>query len=197
MPEKLPRRSHPLVGWTFVALGAVGLLLNLGFYLWHCRSVGFAPWPVGEEALAALAGIVRASVPAAILLVLGVLLPLQRLAGQPGRMDLLSRTVTATLLVVFGGIWLVRLNTVGFASLWARREVLGELVLPAALLENRVWSANIMLVLAVAVLSLPLNQALRKLLSRRDLPRAAWPLWLLGGVWWVGLAAVLLIAGAR
>lgn len=187
--------SHPLTGWAFVALGCAGLVVNLALYLWRCSVAGIDPVPIRGEALAILAGIVRAALPAAVLLVLGVLVPLQQLGDRPERRDFLSRTVTASLLVVLGGYWLLRLNLVGFASLWARREPLGDLILPAALLENRVWSGNIMLVFAVALLSLPLNTLVRKLLARDGMARAPWPAWLVAGIWWVGLVAVLLVAG--
>ena len=142
-----------------------------------------------------LAGVVREALPAAILLVLGVLMPLQQLGTVVERRDLLSRIITTALLLVGGGYWILRLNLVGFASLWARQQPLGDLILPAALLENRVWWANIMLIFVVAVLSLPLNTLVRKLLAMESVPRAPWPLWLVGAAWWVGLAAVLLLAG--
>jgi len=187
--------SHVLVGWFYAALGTVGLLSNLGVYVWRCRMASVPVWPVADESLLILAGVVRQTLPGAIVLVLGVLFPLQRLGRKEGRIDLLSRTVTASLLGVAGGYWILRLNLVGFASLWSRQQPLGDLVLPAALLENRVWSANIMLVFLIAVLSLPLNTFIRRLLARPDFRRAPWPLWLMASVWWVGLAAVLLIAG--
>ena len=152
-------------------------------------------WPVADDSLLILAGVVRQTLPGAIVLVLGVLLPLQRFARSRRRIDLLSRTITGSLLIVIGVYWILRLNLVGFASLWSRKQALGDLVLPAALLENRVWFANIMLVFLVAVLSLPLNTFVRRLLAQSGIGRAPWPLWLIGSVWWVGLAAVLLIAG--
>jgi hypothetical protein len=152
-------------------------------------------YPVRGESLEIMAGIVRGALPAAVLLVLGVLLPLQQLGRRADRRDLLSRLVTGALLAVFGGYWILRLNLVGFASLWARREPLGDLILPAALLENRVWSGNIMLIFVVAVLSLPLNTLVRRLLAREEMPGAPWPAWLVAGAWWVGLVAVLLVAG--
>jgi hypothetical protein len=194
---KLSKRppSHPLTGWAFVALGWLGLAGNLSLYLWRCSSRGVAPLPLEGEALDIMAGILRTALPAAVLLVLGVLLPLQQMGTRTDRRDRLSRLVTATLLAVFGGYWILRLNLVGFASLWSRRELLGDLVLPAALLENRVWSANIMLVFVVALLSLPVNTLVRRLLAREELPRAPWPAWLVAGIWWVGLVAVLLVAG--
>jgi len=186
--------SHPLTGWAFVVLGCTGLVVNLAIYLWRCSAEGIAPMPVRGEALSILATIMRSALPAAVLLALGVLLPMQQLGNRPERRDRLSRTVTTSLLVVLGGYWLLRLNLVGFASLWARREPLGDLILPAALLENRVWSGNIMLVFTVALLSLPLNTLVRRLLARDGMARAPWPAWLVAGIWWVGLVAVLLIA---
>ena len=194
---ELPRRepSHPMTGWVFVTLGCLGLAANLAIYFWRCSAESVAPWPIQGQSLQVLAGIVREALPAAILLVLGVLIPLQRLGSVVERRDLLSRTITAALLLVAGGYWILRLNTAGFASLWARQEPLGDLMLPAALLENRVWSANIMVIFVVAVLSLPLNTLVRRLLSLEGVRRAPWPLWLVGAAWWVGLAAVLLLAG--
>ncbi|RKZ17940.1 hypothetical protein DRQ53_01910 [bacterium] len=190
-----PAPSHPIVGWAFVLLGCAGLLLNSLAWLWRCRTAEVSVWPLAGDSVTLLAAVLREALPAAILLVLGVMIPLQRLAAQRHRVDLLSRLVTGSLLTVFGGYWLLRLNTVGYASLWARREMLGDLVLPAALLENRVWMTNIMLVLFVALLSLPLNSLVRRLLARQTMPRAHWGLWLVGSLWWVGLAAVLLLAG--
>jgi len=187
--------SHPLTGWAFVALGCAGLVVNLGLYVWRCIGQELPVYPVRGESLDIMAGIVRGAFPAAALLVLGVLLPLQQLGRMADRRDTLSRLVTGTLLAVFGGYWILRLNLVGFASLWARREPLGDLILPAALLENRVWSGNIMLILVVAVLSLPLNTLVRRLLALEEMPGAPWPAWLVSGVWWVGLVAVLLVAG--
>ena len=195
MAEVRIRPSHVLVGWSFVVLGTVGLLSNFVVYALRCRGAAVPVWPVNDESLLILANVVRQTLPGAVVLVLGVLLPLQRMAGRQRRIDTLSRTITASLLSVVGGYWILRLNLVGFASLWSRQQPLGDLVLPAALLENRVWSANIMLLFLVAVLSLPLNTFVRRLLDRRELPRAPWPLWLISSVWWVGLAAVLLIAG--
>lgn len=187
--------SHPLTGWAFVVLGCAGLLINLGLYVWRCLGQDVPVYPVQGASLEVLAAIVRGALPAAILLVVGVLLPLQQLGRREDRRDRLSRLVTATLLVVFGGYWILRLNLVGYASLWARREPLGDLLLPAALLENRVWSGNIMLIFVVALLSLPLNTLVRRLLAREEMPGAPWPAWLVAGVWWVGLVAVLLVAG--
>ena len=195
MAEVRMRPSHPLVGWSFVALGTAGLFSNLTVYALRCRAASVPIWPVADESLLILAGVVRQTLPGAIVLVLGVLLPLQRMARNRRRIDLLSRTITTSLLGVFGAYWLLRLNLVGFASLWSRQETLGDLVLPAALLENRVWSTNIMRVLSVAVLSLPLNTFVRRSLRSSGVGRAPWPLWLIGSVWWVGLVAVLLIAG--
>jgi hypothetical protein len=195
MAEVRMRSSHPLVGWSFVALGTVGLLSNLTVYVLRCRGASVPLWPVVDDSLLILAGVVRQTLPGAIVLVLGVLLPLQRFARSRRRIDLLSRTITGSLLIVIGVYWILRLNLVGFASLWSRKQALGDLVLPAALLENRVWFANIMLVFLVAVLSLPLNTFVRRLLAQSGIGRAPWPLWLIGSVWWVGLAAVLLIAG--
>jgi hypothetical protein len=170
--------------------------VNVSLYLWRCLARDVPVYPVSGEALEILAGIMRAALPAAVLLVAGVLLPIQQLGRREDRRDRLSRLVTATLLVVFGGYWIVRLNLVGFASLWERRELLGDLVLPAALLENRVWSGNIMLIFVVVLLSLPLNTLVRKLLAREEMPGAPWPAWLVAAVWWVGLVAVLLVAGS-
>jgi hypothetical protein len=195
MVEVRMRPSHPLVGWSFVALGTAGLLSNLAVYALRCRGASVPIWPVADESLLILADVVRQTLPGAIVLMLGVLLPLQRLARNRRRIDLLSRTVTGSLLSVVGAYWLLRLNLVGFASLWSRQQPLGDLVLPAALLENRVWSANIMLMFLIAVLSLPLNAFVRRLLAQTGIRRAPWPLWLIGSLWWVGLVAVLLIAG--
>ena len=194
---ELPRRepSHPMTGWAFVALGCAGLAVNLAIYLWRCGAESLMPWAVRGESLPVLAGVVREALPAAILLVLGVLVPLQQLGNVVERRGLLSRIITTALLLVGGGYWILRLNLVGFASLWARQQPLGDLVLPAALLENRVWSANIMLIFAVALLSLPLNTFVRRLLAMERVRRAPWPLWLVAAAWWVGLAAVLLLAG--
>jgi hypothetical protein len=187
--------SHPLTGWAFVVLGCAGLCVNLGLYLWRCHARDIPVWPVSGEALEVLAAIMRWALPAAVLFVAGVLLPIQHLGNRPERRARLSRLVTATVLVVLGGYWVLRLNLVGFASLWQRREPLGDLILPAALLENRVWSGNIMLIFFVALLSLPVNTLVRRLLAREDLRPAPWPGWLLAGIWWVGLVAVLLVAG--
>jgi hypothetical protein len=195
MAEVRTHPSHVLVGWSFVTLGAVGLLSNLVVYALRCRGASVPVWPVAGDSLLILASVVRQTLPGAIVLVLGVLFPLQRLGRRKPRIDLLSRTVTASLLTVVGAYWVLRLNLVGFASLWSRQQPLGDLVLPAALLENRVWSANIMLVFLIALLSLPLNTFVRRLLDRPDFPRAPWPLWLIASVWWVGLVAVLLVAG--
>lgn len=194
-----PRRrpSHPLVGWAFVVLGCAGLVASLAAYLSRCASGDVEAWPLAGPSLEVLAGVLRVALPGAVLLMLGVLLPLQRLGHRPESIDRLSRLVTGALLFVVGGGWLLRLNLVGFASLWARREPLGDLVLPAAMLENRVWSANIMLIFVVALVSLPLNTMVRRLLARPGMARAPWPLWLVGSLWWVGLVAVLLIAGIR
>jgi hypothetical protein len=189
------RPSHPLTGWAFVILGCAGLVLGIASYLWRCASADVPAWPVAGMALEELASVVRVSLPAAVLLTLGVLLPLQRWGLEPSRRSLLVRLVTTSLLVVLGGYWILRLNLVGFASLWARQQPLGDLLLPAALLENRVWSANIMVVFAVALLSLPLNSMVRRLLRREEGPRAPWPLWSIAGIWWIGLPAVLLLAG--
>ena len=187
--------SHPLTGWAFVVLGCAGLLINLGLYVWRCSTQGVPLYPIEGAALGILAGIMRGALPAAVALVVGVLLPLQQFGRRPDRRDRLSRLVTATLLVVFGGYWIVRLNLVGFGSLWARREPLGDLIVPAALLENRVWSGNIMLIFVVVLLSLPLNTLVRRLLAREEMPGAPWPAWLVAGIWWVGLVAGLLVAG--
>lgn len=194
--QRVARRpSHPVTGWSFVVLGTAGIVVGGAAWLARCGATGVAAWPVEGRSLELLADVVRVSVPAAVLLLLGVLLPLQALAWRPDRRDLLARTVTTAVLVVVGGAWMLRVNLVGYASLWARREPLGDLLLPAALLENRVWSANIMLVFAVALASLPLNTFVRRMLDRPGMRRAPWPLWMLGATWWVGLVAVLLIAG--
>jgi hypothetical protein len=184
-----------LTGWAFVALGIAGLVVNVTLYVWRCLDRGLPVYPIQGDTLEVLAGILRGVLPAAVILVGGVLLPLQQLGRRRDRRDRLSRLVTATLLVVFGGYWILRLNLVGFASLWSRREPLGDLILPAALLENRVWSANIMLIFVVAILSLPLNTLVRRLLDREETSPAPWPAWLVAGVWWVGLVVVLLVAG--
>jgi hypothetical protein len=190
-----PDPSHPLLGWSFSLVGTLGLALGLALHAARCRQQGVGPWPDDPVSVAVLAGVVRDGLPAALALVLGFLLPLQQMGNRPARHRALARILTMTPLLVLGGYWLARMNLVGFGSLWSRPERLGELTLPAALVENRVWWANIMVVLALALMALPLHSAIVRALRRRDLRRAPWFLWLTGSVGWLGLAAALLLAG--
>jgi hypothetical protein len=190
-----PGPSHPLLGWTFSLVGTLGLGLGLALYVARCRQHGVEPWPDDPASAAVLASVVRDGLPAALALILGFLLPLQQMGNRPARRRALARILTVTPLLVLGAYWLARMNLVGFGSLWSRPERLGETTLPAALLETRVWSANIMVVLALALLSLPLHSAIVRVLRRPELGRAPWFLWLTGTMGWVGLAAALLLAG--
>lgn len=195
---RVPRQpSHPIVGWGFAGLGLAGLVWTTVAYGLGCAQSGVAAWPVGSPQWAILDPLARTAAPMALAFVVGALLPLQRWADQPSHAVRLARWVTAVVLILLGTVWVLRLNRVGFASLWARHEVLGDFSLPAAVLENRVWSANIMLVLVIALLSLPLNRLVRAGLARTGMPRVHWSLWIGAGCWWVGLAAVALLAAGR
>lgn len=165
------RLGH-LAGWglALLALGAwIGVVVRaLGTTSLH----GYPELPTTPNALAAW----RDAASLALILALGivtvVLFPLQRLGRHPQgaiRLGRLWGILTAV------GIWAAigyRLNRFTYGGLWRTREEVGDLIVPAAIVEPRVWYANIGLTLACAVLALALMAVLERLLPRLGAPRA-------------------------
>lgn len=182
-----------LAGWGLVLLAVaawIGLFVEaLGTAAYH----GYPSTPTTPNALAAWRDAASFVLLMALVVVIVVLFPLQRL-GRTGRGA--DRLALLWGVLVAVGTWLVvgyRLNRFTYGGLWRTREEIGELILPMALVEPRVWYANIALTLACAILALVLRAAFDRVLPRLSAPRAPGALVATAGVLLLLLAPVSIV----
>ena len=165
-------RLHHLAGWGFVLLTVAAWVGWVVEALSTTTLHGYPSAPTTPNAVAAWRDAASFVLLLSMVAIIVVLFPLQRLgraANGPVRLARLWGILAAV------GIWLVvgyRLNRFTYGGLWRSREEIGELVVPVALAEPRVWYANIGLTLACAVLAIVLLATLERILPRLRARRA-------------------------
>lgn len=194
-----PRRLHNFAGWGLLLL-AVAAWIGVAWQALGAASFhGYPSTPTTPNALAAW----RDAGSLGLVLVLGVvtvlLFPLQRLGGKENGAVRLAR-LWAVLMAI--GVWAVtgfRVNRYTYGELWRTRQEMGDLIIPAAIAEPRVWYANIGLTLACSILAIILLAVFERVLPRLGAPRTPRPVVLVSGLallllapvsivpaWWVG-----------
>ena len=193
MESNRSRRLQHLAGWgaVLLALGALAGLVAIA--VTTATAQGYPIAPETPNAVAAWRDAASTVLVLALAVLAVLLLPLQQFGRRNDGVRRLAR-----LWGVLGalGVWLFvgyRLNRFTFGTLWRTKQEIGDLVLPAAIAEPRIWYNNIGLTLGCAILGLVLVAALERLLPRLGVRRAPRPLLITAGVVLLALAPLSIV----
>jgi arylsulfatase A-like enzyme len=159
-------RLHHLAGWALLLLAVASIAVFAFQAADTAEHHGYPLAPVTPNAVAAWRDAASTTLMGALAVILVVLLPLQRLGRRPDGPVRLARLWGV---LVALGVWLMvgyRLNRFTYGGLWRSREEVGDLLVPAAVVEPRIWYNNIGLTLGCAVLAIVLMAVLERLLPR-------------------------------
>ncbi|HKK71890.1 MAG TPA: sulfatase [Candidatus Krumholzibacteria bacterium] len=186
-------RLHHLAGWALVLLAMSSIAVFVIRAVETSGLHGYPLAPITPNAVAAWRDAASTTLMGSLAVILVVLLPLQRLGRRPDGAVRLAR-LWGVLIAV--GAWAMigyRLNRFTYGGLWRSREEVGDLLVPAALVEPRIWYNNIGLTLGCAVLAIVLMAVLERLLPRSRARRAPRGMVVTAGVVLLLLAPVSIV----
>lgn len=166
------RSLHHVAGWLFLVLALVCVGLTGYTAIEHTRAHGDPSLPLTPNARAAWQQAGMLALALALAALVFVLLPLQRLGRSFDGTRWLARLWA---IGIAAGVWAVlglRLNRYTYGRLWRSWEEVGDLTIPAAVLQPRVWYSNVGLTIGCAVFAFVLLAVLERTLPLWRMPRA-------------------------
>ena len=155
---------HHVAGWLFLvlALGCVGLAVYTAIDLNTAHGDPTLPSTPNSRAAWQQGGMLALAL--ALVVLVFVLMPLQRLGRSITGARWLARFWAIGICLAIWAFLGLRLNRFTYGRLWRTWEEVGDLRVPAAILEPRIWYSNVGLTIGCAVLAFVLLAILERTL---------------------------------